>query len=176
MNKREIPKKNYFILLFIMLLTVALVFYLISWYNTTKEYYKNNSVMMGFLAEIKPEEIENYLIDNPDIAIYIASSKDNDVKSFEKSFKKLITEEEIKDNIIYLDDFQITDDKFYNDLKSKYFSESLKSKNINLITKSNIVIIEDKKIIDVLYKKESSIPKVRDVKNLFIKHGIILND
>ncbi|MDD2434679.1 MAG: hypothetical protein PHO63_00290 [Bacilli bacterium] len=176
MSKKEIPAKNYIILLFVMALTVALVLYLISWYNVTKEYNKNNSVMTEFLGEIKLEEIDSYLIDNPDIVIYIGSSRDADIKSFEKSLKKLIMAEEIEDNVIYLDTFDIIDTKDFEKFIDKYLSKKLKDKKIDIVTKANLIIIEDKEIIDVLYHGENPVMRVRDANNLFIKHGIIHYD
>ncbi len=175
MKKREIPKKNYVILTFVMILTVFGVFYAVSWYNTAKEHYMNNSIMTDFLSEINPEEIDNYIMDNPVSIIYLASSKNTDIKSFEKSFKKLIQEEEIKDSIIYMDTNKIIDNNFYSNLKKNYFSDNVKSSNVSISSNPNVIVIEDRQIVDILNKKEDTI-ELRSVKNLLIKHGIIIND
>jgi len=175
MKKKEIPKKNYIILALIVIFSILTVFYFTSWYNATKEYYMNNSVMAEFLSEINPEEIDNYIMDNPVSVIYFASSKNTDIKSFEKSFKKLIKEEEIKDSIIYMDVYKIVDDNFFVDLKKNYFSDELKKKDISFNSHPNIIVIENRQIVDILNKKDREL-ELRDAKNLLIKHGIIIND
>ena len=58
--KKEVPMKNYFILALIFFVTVIGVFYAREWYNTSKEYYAQNSVMTKVVREIKSEEIANY--------------------------------------------------------------------------------------------------------------------
>ena len=55
--KREIPVKNYVILILVFLVTIVAVFYVRDWYNTTKNYYAQNSVMTKVVREIKSEEI-----------------------------------------------------------------------------------------------------------------------
>ena len=90
MKERNIPLKNYLILLLLMIVTIFIVFYLSSWYNTSKEYYQNNSILSEYLPELKTEEIDSFLIDNPEVVIYYASAKDENIKAFERDFKKLI--------------------------------------------------------------------------------------
>lgn len=175
MREKKIPKKNYAILTLIAILTVLGSLYLASWYNATKEYYMNNSIMTDFLSEINPEEIDSYIMDNPVAVIYLASSKNTDIRSFEKSFRKLINEEEIEDSIIYMDTYKITDNNFYSSLKNSYFSDELKSSNISLSANPNIIVIEDRKIVDILSKQDDTI-ELRNAKNLLIKYGIINND
>ncbi len=175
MKKKKIPKKNYIILTLITIFSILIVFYLASWYNATKEYYMNNSIMTDFLSEIKPEEIDNYIMDNPVSVIYLASSKNADIKGFEKSFKKLIKEEEIKDSIIYMDVYKIVDNNFFPDLKNNYFSDELKADNISLTSNPNIIVIENRQIVDILNKNNKKL-ELRSTKNLLIKHGIINND
>ena len=65
--KRKIPLKNYIILLGLTLGTIFLVFYFRSWYNASREYYQNNSIMSEYLSELKSEEINSYIIDHPDV-------------------------------------------------------------------------------------------------------------
>ena len=50
---RKIPFKNYVILGLVFLFTIGVVFYARDWYNTTKEYYMQNSVMKDAIREIK---------------------------------------------------------------------------------------------------------------------------
>ena len=65
--KRKIPVKNYFILAIVVLFTVVLAFYMRDWYNTSKEYYAQNSVMTKVVREIKSEE-ESSPVPSPNIS------------------------------------------------------------------------------------------------------------
>ena len=73
---RKVPVKNYLFLFLIVLFTVGLVFYLRSWYNTSKEFYEQNSVITQVVREIKCEEIENYALENQKFILYVSSGKD----------------------------------------------------------------------------------------------------
>ena len=55
--KKEVLMKNYFILALIFIVTIIGVFYAREWYNTSKEYYAQNSVMTRVVREIRSEEI-----------------------------------------------------------------------------------------------------------------------
>lgn len=167
--KRKIPLKNYIILLAISLGTIFLVFYLRSWYNTSKEYYQNNSIMSEYLSELKSDEINSYIIDNPDVVIYYASAKDTTIKSFEKEFKKLMEEYEINNEIIYIDSSKEENNNIIsrlNDISDK------KMVGLNI---PNLICIKEGKVNKVLYLVEAQINK-RDVKNFLIKCGVITND
>lgn len=169
MQKRDIPLKNYIILLMIFLFTILLVFYLASWYNTSKEYYKNNSILSEYLSELKSDEIDSYLIDNPNVVIYYASAKDETIKSFEKEFKKLIEDNEIKDDIIYVDSSKEENANFVSKLNSIY------NNRIDNLIIPNLICIKEGKISRILYSNDTKINK-RDARNFLIKCEVITND
>ena len=62
---KKIPLKNYIILCVIILLTVISVFYIRSWYITSKDYYSRNSVIKDVVHEINVDEISNYTLESP---------------------------------------------------------------------------------------------------------------
>jgi hypothetical protein len=155
MGKRNIPVKNYFILGVLAVTTVVLTFYFVSWYEATREYKKVNSVISEVLAKIKIEEIDNFLLDNPNIVVYMASSKDDTIKNFEKSFKNFILNNEITDDIVYLDTKEVVNNNY--SVLEKRMVESLVNKNITLVSKTNLLIVREGKIIDVLYKSDKII-------------------
>lgn len=169
MKKRNIPLKNYVILLLISLGTISLVFYLRTWYNASKEYYQNNSIMSEYLSELKSEEINSYILDNPEVVIYYASAKDTSIKSFEKEFKKLMEEYEIKDEIIYIDASKQENVNLISGLNA------ISDKKIDLIVVPNLIHVKDGKVNKILYSEETQINK-RDVRNFLIKSEIITND
>lgn len=174
MEKRIIPTKNYLIFAVIAILSFSFVYNLAEWYKTTKDDLENKSVMTDAISEILSEEIDNYIIDNSSVVIYMSSSKDITIKDFEKAFKDIIIEKEISDQIIYLDTNKVLDDDFYSKLEKKYFSAELKSNNINLNHMPNIIVFKDRKIISVLLNDEAKI-NLSKVENFLINNEIIVN-
>ncbi len=173
MKKREIPKKNYLILLAIIVAVVGLCFYLMSWYKTIEEYYKTNSVISEVLPEIETETFSSFLLDNPDIIVYISSSSDSSVKTFEKQFKRLIVEYSLNSNIIYFDTDKETNVNGLETLVSNYMSKSLKK--VTNIPVPNLIRFENGEIVDMLYVKNSTITK-NDVIKFLERNEVIEND
>ncbi len=173
MKKREIPKKNYLILLVIVVAVVGLCFYLTSWYKTIAEYYKTNSVISEVLPEIETETFSSFLLDNPDIVVYVSSSSDSNVKTFEKQFKKLIVEYALNSNIIYFDTDKETNVNGLETLVNNYMSKSLKK--VTTITDPNLIRFKNGEIVDILYVKDSTITK-SDVVKFLERNEVIEND
>ena len=169
MKKRNIPLKNYITLLLIAFATIFLVFYLRSWYNASKEYYQNNSIMSKYLSELKSEEINSYILDNPEVVIYYASARDTNIKSFEKSFKKLMEQYEIKENIIYIDSSKAENNELISVLNS------ISDKKANSLIVPNLIYIKNSRVNKILYSEVTEINR-RDVRNFLIKVGVITND
>ncbi len=173
MKKREIPKKNYFILIVVIVAVVGLCFYLTSWYKTIEEYYKTNSVISEVLPEIETETFSSFLLDNPDIVVYISSSSDSGVKTFEKQFKKMIVDYSLNSNIIY---FDIDKDVNVNGLETlvkNFMSKSLKK--VANIPVPNLIRFENGEIVDILYIRDSSITK-NDAIKFLERNEVIEND
>lgn len=171
MKKRHVPIKNYIILVFIVLAVLALTFYLAAWYKTIKEYYQNNSVIAGVISKIEVESLPSYLLDNPTTIIYIASSNDQEVKDFEKKFKKYIIDENLNYEIIYLDVNGLTSD-YIDESLLKYSSSSLKK--MKKIITPNLIYFENGEISDILYVKENTIKKSDVVK--FLERNNVVED
>jgi len=164
MKKREISKKNYLILLVVIAAVVGLCFYLTSWYKTIEEYYKTNSVISEVLPEIETETFSSFLLDNPDIVVYISSSSDSDVKTFERQFKKMIVEYSLNSNIIYFDIDKEANNNGLEILVNNYMSKSLKK--VTNISVPNLIRFKNGEIVDILYIKEATITKNDAIKFL----------
>lgn len=172
MKKREIPKSNYLILLVIIVTVVGLCFYLTSWYKTIDEYYKTNSIISEVLPEIETETFSSFLLDNPDIIVYISSSSDSNVKTFEKQFKKVIVEYSLNTSVIYFDTDKETNINGLETLVNNYMSKVLKK--ITVISSPNLIRFKDGEIVDILYTKDSTITKSDVVK--FLERNEVIED
>ena len=118
---KRIPLKNYFILGIILASSIFIVLYINKLYLSTKN---NDNILNGFIKEIKTQEIDNYIIENPNFIIYLGY-KNNDNKSFEKKFKKLVTKYDLQKDIVFIDISQFNDETF-NKFCKKYADKLLK--------------------------------------------------
>lgn len=146
--KKEIPLKNYFILILVILLTILAVFYMRDWYNTSKEFYAQNSVMTKVVREIKNDEISNYILENQKFILYVSSGQNTNIKSFEDEFKNLIQKMDLGENVLYmnLDEVDVSD--FYNSLNS--YASSTKVKNQIVSSDASMYVFTDGKLTMLL--------------------------
>ena len=176
-KKKEIPTKNYIILIILSLVTLILTFNLAGIYQERMEYNNQSNNIMKFLSEIKEEELKNYVLDNHDTIlkhstiIYISSSVDNKNKKFEYQLRKYINRKNLTKDFVYIDSSNVSEN-FYNDLNNNFLSEKLKSQNIDLKTIPNILIVKEGKIVKVLYKKQPSKLKVKQAEDFIKKNWI----
>ncbi len=147
--KKEIPYKNYIILILVFLATIVAVFYVRDWYNTTKVYYAQNSVMTKVVKEIKSEEISNYILENQRFILYVSSGQNSQIKDFEDEFKNLIQNLDISDDVLYMNLDGVNTGSFYDLLKNNY-SSNAKLKNQIVSSDSSLYLFTDGKIVNVL--------------------------
>lgn len=147
--KKEIPYKNYIILVLVFLMTILVTFYVRDWYNTTKVYYAQNSVMTKVVKEIKSEEISNYILENQRFILYVSSGQNSQIKDFEDEFKNLIQNLDISDDVLYMNLDGINTGSFYDLLKNNY-SSNAKLKNQIVSSDSSLYLFTDGKIVNVL--------------------------
>lgn len=146
--KKEVPLKNYFILALIMLLTVLVVFYMRDWYNTSKEFYAQNSVMTKVVREIKDDEISNYVLENQKFVLYVSSGKNSSIKDFEDDFKELIKKMDLGENILYMNLDEVDINYFYKFLTN--YASSSKIKNQIVSSDASMYVFTDGKLTMLL--------------------------
>ena len=101
------------------------------------------------------------------IVLYInklyLSTKNNDNKSFEKKFKKLVTKYDLQKDIVFIDISQFNDETFNNFCK-KYADKLLKKD-------SSLIIVDNQKVIDALDITKGN-NDIELVKMFFKKNGV----
>ena len=162
--KREIPKKNYFIVLAIGAVTIAVVLYVATLYKNTK-FNDEKSVISDYLFNINVEELDNYLLENPDVVIYWANSEDLENAKFEKKLKKFIIKKDLQKQFIFLEVKGI-EDKTILDVEKKYLTKNASLNNYPLI-----LIVKDGKINEVI--KSSQNIDIDYLEEKFMNHGVI---
>ena len=108
-----------------------------------------------------------------DLVIYISSSTDKTIKSFEKKFKKFVSHNGINNYILYLDMEQEENVEIDSFLMNNYLSQSLN--RIKSIKTPNLLYFKDGEIEDLLYIRESEI-SIKDVEQFLKRNGVIEND
>lgn len=98
-NDREILKKNYIILLVLILGTGLLGLYL---HSIFVESDANKPLMDDYISVINYNELNDYISENKNIVIYSSYLGDSEIRSFEKEFRQVINEYELNEQILYL--------------------------------------------------------------------------
>lgn len=112
---REKTKKN--ILFIVLCFTTLLILFLIIRLNTNRKINMlSNSVIKGYLSEIKYEEIQSYVKEQPNTIIYISNSSEDESIEFEKKLKYVIKTYNLENEIIYINinDTTIVDPVYQN--------------------------------------------------------------
>lgn len=151
-KKKDIPKKNYFILGIILIISCILVYYINAWYSLYQYEKRGNSPITTYMEIINYNEVENYIAENSDAIIYISKSNNLKIRKFEEDNEKLFKKLELNYNILYMDAKDAN-----KDLKIKYnvneYPTILFFKNKRLVNKyvlelDNINYSDMKNIID----------------------------
>lgn len=100
---RNIPTKNYIYLFLILLGSVLFLIYVYTWYNTYNQNKLNTSIMNEYLTVINYNELDNYISENQNAVIYVSILGNEEINRFEKSFKNTIVDNNLRNNILYLD-------------------------------------------------------------------------
>lgn len=151
-KKKDIPKKNYFILGIILIISCILVYYINAWYSLYQYEKRGNSPITTYMEIINYNEVENYIEENSDAIIYISKSNNLKIRKFEEDNEKLFKKLELNYNILYMDAKDVN-----KGLKIKYnvneYPTILFFKNKRLVNKyvlelDNINYNDIKNIID----------------------------
>ena len=104
---RKIPTKNYIILGVVILVTLFILYYFYMWVDVYKESKINIPIMDKYKTVINYNEIDNYVVENPNTIVYVSVLEDDKIRGFEKQFKNKYRNNEIENDVLYMN---ITDD------------------------------------------------------------------
>lgn len=153
MEKRKVPFINYIILGIIVIVTMMITFNFANKYKKKIDSLERYSPLHDILYFLKIEELDNYLLENPNIVIYLVSDDIN--FEINNNIKELVINNNLKDDIIAIDITKFTDQDF--DKLNKKMSTNLTKENIKIEDYSNFIIIRDRKIYELLYKDKVDI-------------------
>ena len=117
---REIPIKNYIILGVVLFITMLILYYFYCWVDVYKESKINIPIMDKYRSVINYNELDNYIVENPDTIIYVSVLEDEKIRGFEKEFKNKYKNKEIENELLYMN---ITEDIKNNDIRDDMVSK-----------------------------------------------------
>lgn len=100
---REVPMKNYIYLFLILLASILFLIYIYTWYDTYNQNKLNTSIMNNYLTVINYNELDNYISENQNAVIYVSVLGNEEINHFEKKFKNTVVDNNLRNNILYLD-------------------------------------------------------------------------
>lgn len=112
---RKIPVKNYIILGIVIFVTLLMLYYFYCWVDVYKESKINIPILDKYMTVINYNELDNYIVENPDTIVYVSVLEDEKIREFEKELKNKYKEKEIDNDILYMN---ITDDIKDKNIKS----------------------------------------------------------
>ena len=147
-NKKEIPAKNYIFLGIIIIITIIGVLYICSWYKQYNDTKTNTPIITSALREVKYDNLNTVLTERDVLIMYMCTTDENICRSFEKKFSEYIKDNNLTEEIVYLNLGYSSDE---NDLLSTvyntYKSDTLVKKIYEYPT---LVIFNQGEIVDVL--------------------------
>ncbi len=122
-NKKVIPKKNYFILVGVLLAVVILTLYINAWVKTYKEHEISVSPFSGEVEEVNVNEMNTTFQEMNEFILYVGYTNDKTVYESEKSLLNYIKKENLVNKFIYVNVTDYLDgDEYKNILKDTFSS------------------------------------------------------
>ena len=97
-------EKNKKLILYVLLCvaTFGILFCAIKLNRNRIDNILSESYIKDYLTEIKYEEIDSYILEQPNAIIYVSNSKEEDSRNFERKFSKLIKKYNLENQIVYI--------------------------------------------------------------------------
>ncbi|MGN1357979.1 MAG: DUF6568 family protein [Bacilli bacterium] len=148
---RVIPKKNYIILGIVILVSLLIIYYFYMWVSAYKDAKENVSVLDNYMNVINYNELDNYIVENPDSIIYVSVVDDIEINKFDKKLANSIKNNDFNKDVLYMNITEtIKDTSIKREMIEKY---SLKYADITDVP--NIIVFEDGKLISIYNIKDN---------------------
>lgn len=121
-KKKEIPSKNYIIVIIVTILVVLLMIFIRSFYLNYKSSKLSESIFSSqTVNQIHMDDFDFAIREVSDSILYVSYTGSNDIYSMEKKLYKELENNNLLDKIIYLDITKYTKgNKYINILKNKF--------------------------------------------------------
>ena len=167
-NSREVPKKNYFIVLVVSILVIVLSLYVRSFYLSYVASNSDSSIFASkSINQINMDDIDYAVNETTDSIMFISYNGDAKISNMERRLYREIEKKNINDRIIYLN---ITDylenDKYLEILRNKFPSLA-----VDINKAPMFIYIKDGECSEVVDSSKELID-YKTLDTLLLKYGI----
>lgn len=160
---KKIPLKNYIILGIILAMSTIIVLIINNCLLSINDQKKEKTIITQIIHEITPNDFDNYILENPNFVIYMAS-KDNCTNiSFEKNLKKFLIDNDLETEFIFINLDEMTNETYIKFIQKYYNGTNVPTFN------NSIIVIENQKIRDILNGDKL---KIKEVKKFLKDNGV----
>ena len=146
---KKIPRKNYFKATLIVSLTLLISLAICVSYNKYLDYLETVPLIRGYVPELEPKNLDDYVVENEDFYLYVCKAPDEDCEYIEKSLINMIEKKGLE--FVYLNISDAKENEFYNDFNEKY------ADNNKLYSCPAFIIFKDGKVKDLVQKNYRNI-------------------
>lgn len=148
---RNVPLKNYIILGVVLIVTMFLLYYFCMWVDVYNENKINRPILDRYMEVINYNELDNYIVENPNTIIYVSVLEDERIRKFEIELKNSFKEGKIEKDVLYLDlTNEMKDKTMISNIKNKYSLNSL-----DITSVPCILVIEEGKLKGIYSVKDN---------------------
>ena len=143
MNNKNIPKKNYLIMIVMIIVVVFFTFLIFSIIGSIKNKKINSGYINKYVSELQYSELDTYLVEPANNTfIYLTYTGNEDIYNLETKLKKLINSYELESNFIYVDlTDEINNNDYINEINNKVKSDKkIKALPVILYYKDGVLI------------------------------------
>lgn len=151
--------KNYIILVLLFIASMGLVLYCCELYKVNEAEKKKTPIINGMLSEIYSDDLEHFVLDRPTTIVYLCAANDDQCRTFERSFKKLLKKKNYEDQVTYLNLTDVDQDKFVEDFNNKYNYKTKLTTNYPAF-----IVFEDGRVKSILQGKKDKTLSIEKVK------------
>ena len=161
-KKKEIPIQNYIILGIIMVVTLLIVLYSCSWYKQYNDSKINEPVITSVLREVEYNNLDTVLLERDVLIMYMCTTDEDICRSFEKKFSEYVKDQNLTDEIVYLNlGYSSDEEGLLDTVYNKYKCDNLVKKVYEYPT---LLIFNQGEIVDVLSSHDKDKISIKQVK------------
>ena len=138
------------------------------WFEAYQDTKLNRPILNKYMEVINYNELDNYLIENPDAILYVSILEDKNIRDFEKKLRVVFKNNQFNKSLLYLN---ITDElnskKIKSEMVSKYSVNDISMANV-----PSIMVFEDG-VLKFIYDIKDNGYDIENIK-LFV-NGIVFS-
>lgn len=147
-EEKNISLKNYIILAIVLVLSIILVIYFYMWYSEVENSKINAPILDDYFSVINYNELDDYLVENKNVVLYVSVLDDKVTRSFERKLEIALGKYSFNNDMLYMDLTKVKENNnLYKSIINKYNIVDLPC----IFIFNNGVIIDSYDVVDNNY-------------------------